>query len=111
MFIIWFRRRLGWFLYLSGFVLLGYEIYLWRLDGIWNRYPMALMVEAFAHTVATVMEKIPGAQVQGVEMWSRFDISDLPYYVARFFKVIQISGFFLVFGYFAIRWHKYLGHR
>jgi len=30
---------------------------------------------------------------------------------ARFFKVIPISGFFLVFGYFAIRWHKYLGHR
>lgn len=110
MFVHWFRKRVGWFLYLAGIALLAYEIYLWRQDGRWNRYPIALMVEQFAHTVAVVMEKIPGAQAEGVEMWSRFDISDLPHYVERFFKVIPMSGLFLVFGYFGIRWDKYLGH-
>ena len=50
------------------------------------------------------------AQAEGVEMWSRFENSDLPYYVARFFKTIPISGLFMVFGYFGIRWDKYLGH-
>ena len=110
MFVHWFRRRLGWFLYLGGIALLVYEIYLWRQDGIWNRYPIALMVEEFAHSVSIVMDQIPGAQAEGVEMWSRFENSDLPSYVARFFKTIPISGLFMVFGYFGIRWDKYLGH-
>ncbi|MDP6280097.1 MAG: hypothetical protein QGI11_16565 [Nitrospinota bacterium] len=109
LFVHCFRRRPDWLLYLGGFVLLGYELYLWWQDGIWNRYPLSLMVEAFVHSVSVVMEKIPGVQREGVDMWSIFVISDLPYYVARFFQIIPISGFFLVFGYFCIRWHKYVG--
>lgn len=111
MFVHWFRRRLGWSLYLGGFALLIYEIYLWWQDGIWNRYPTALMVEEFVHSASIVMDKIPGSQAEGVEIWARFEISDLPYYVARFFEIIPISGLFLVFGYFGIRWDKYLGNR
>ncbi len=67
------------------------------------------MVESFAHSVPVVMEIIPGVQREGVDMWSGFIISDLPYYVARFFQIIPSSVFFLIFGYFCIQWHKYVG--
>ncbi len=109
MFVHWFRNRLGWFLYLGGFALLAWELYLWRQDGHFNRYPVSLMVEAIVHWMPSWLVYFPLADKEGLEIWGRFDITDLPYYVARFFEVVPISGFFLVTGYFAIRWEKYVG--
>ncbi len=109
MFVHWFRRRLGWLLYLGGFALLAWELYLWRQDGNFNRYPVALMVEEIVHWMPNALVYFPLADKEGLEIWRGFDITDLPYYVARFFQVVPISGFFLVTGYFAIRWEKYVG--
>ena len=109
MFVHWFRRRLGWFLYLGGFALLAWELYLWRQDGNFNRYPVALMVEKIVRWMPNMLVHFPLADKEGLELWRGFDITDLPYYLARFFQVVPISGFFLVTGYFAIRWEKYVG--
>jgi hypothetical protein len=108
-FVHWFRKRLGWSLYLVGFALLAWELYLWRLDGNFNRYPVSLMVEAIVHWLPSLLVHFPLADKEGLELWGGVAVTDLPYYFARFFHVVPISGFFLVTGYFGIRWEKYVG--
>ena len=109
MFIPWIRRKLGWTLFMGGYVLVAYEIYLWRKGGIWVQFPLSLTVEWTIHNIAGVIENFPFIHLDGVEMWAQFGIADFPYYAERFFKVIPISGFGLVLGYFFIRWEKYFG--
>ncbi len=111
MFIAWIRNRLGWALFIGGYVLLAYEIYLWRKSGVWNQFPLSLAVEWSMHRSGEVLKLIPFIQPEGADMWANFLISDLPFFVERFFRVIPISGFSLVLGYFFIRWEKYLGKK
>ncbi len=111
MIIAWIRKRLGWTLFLGGYALFAYEVYLWRKGGTWTPFPLSLAVEWVIHRGAEVIEYAPFVHPTGVEMWENFRISDLPYYVARFFRVIPISGSMLVVGYFFIRWEKYLGKK
>ena len=107
--ILWIRKRLGWTLFLGGYVLLAYEIYLWRKSGAWNLYPLAFVLEWAIRTGGEMVRHVPFIHPEGVEMWESFLISDLPYYVERFFRIIPTSGLMLVTGYFFIRWEKYLG--
>lgn len=109
MLIPWMRKRIGWTLFLGGYLLLAYEIYIWRAEGLWNLYPLALPLEWVVHNVSVLMESFPYAKDEGIEMWARFSVSDLPPYFSRFFKVVPVSAFSLVTGYFFIRWEKYLG--
>lgn len=109
MFIPCLRKRLGWTLFLGGAALLAYEIYIWRTIGLWSQFPLALAVEWVVHRIADVMEYVPVAKPQSVQSLALFSVSDLPSYLSRFFKIIPLSGFSLVLGYFFIRWEKYLG--
>ncbi len=111
MIIAWIRKRLGWTLFLGGYALLAYEIYLWRKGGAWSQFPLSLVVEWVIHRGGEVIVYFPFVHPAGVEMWENFLISDFPYYAARFFRVIPISGSMLVVGYFFIRWEKYLGKK
>ncbi len=111
MFIAWIRNRLGWTLFIGGYLILAYEIYLWWNSGFWNQFPISLVVEWSIHTSADVAEYVPFIHPDGVEMLRLFLVSDLPFYAARFFKVIPTSGFILVLGYFFIRWEKYFGKK
>ena len=111
MMIPWIRKRLGWTLFLGGYILLAYEIYLWRKSGVWGQFPLSLAVEWFMRRSGEVVAYVPFIHREGVDMWENFLISDLPYYVARFFRIIPISGTMLVIGYFFIRWEKYLGKK
>jgi hypothetical protein len=111
MFIAWIRNRLGWTLFIGGYVLLAYEIYLWRKSGVWNQFPITLVIEWFIHSAGDVVEYVPFIHPDGVEMLRLFLISDLLLYLERFLRVIPISGFTLVLGYFFIRWEKYLGKK
>ncbi len=111
MFIAWARNRLGWTLFIGGYVLLAYEIYLWRKSGVWNQFPFSLAIEWSIHRGGEVAEHVPFVHPDGVEMLAKFLITDLPFYAERFFRVIPIAGFSLVLGYFFIRWEKYFGKK
>jgi hypothetical protein len=109
MFIPWARKRLGWSLFLGGYALLLFEIYIWHESGRWTPYSLGMLSEWFIHSAAGALERFPYAQPEGIEMWSRFNASDLPHFAARFLKVNPVSATVLVSGYFCIRWEKYLG--
>jgi len=111
MFFAWVRKRLGWTLFIGGYVLIAYEIYLWRKSGVWNQFPFSLVIEWSIHRSAEVADYVPFVHPDGVELLANFLISDLPINAGHFFKIIPISGFSLVLGYFFIRWEKYLGKK
>ena len=110
MFIPLLRNRIGWTLFLGGAALVVYEIYIWLTMGFWRQYPLAFAVEWAVRGVADVMEYVPIFKSESVQSWAVFSVSDLPSYPSRFFKIVPLSGFSLVLGYFFMRWEKFLGN-
>ena len=92
----------------SGCVLIGAEIYLGWLDGVWNRYPLSMLVIDTIHFMGRTMgDTLPEFQMTS-DMWKSFETSDFPHSAQLFLGAIPMAIFFLISGYFFLRWPRFL---
>jgi len=102
------RMKVGKLLIFAGFVLIGAEIYLgWRY-GFRTRYPLSMLVIDTIHFMRRVTgDMLPEFQMTS-DMWRSFETSDFPHPVQLFLGAIPMASFFLISGYFFLRWPKFL---
>ena len=102
------REKVGKLFVFAGFVLVGAEIYLGWLDGVWNRYPLSVLVVDTIHFMGRAMgDTLPEFQMTS-DTWKSFETSDFPHSVQLFLGAIPMAIFFLISGYFFLRWPRFL---
>ena len=102
------REKVGKLFVFAGFVLVGAEIYLGWLDGVWNRYPLSMLVADTAHLMGQMMGNMLPLFKKFVDMGKSLEISDFPHPVQLFLGATPMASFFLISGYFFLRWPKFL---
>ncbi|MEK6711242.1 MAG: hypothetical protein AABZ64_11770 [Nitrospinota bacterium] len=103
------RLALGRLALLGGGGLLVYQVVLWLRSGVWRHFPLAIGVEAVVQFIGGLLAVLPMMTPEGVALFQLFQASDLPWFLPRLLRVIPMSGFFLVAGYFCVKWEKYVG--
>jgi hypothetical protein len=93
---------------LAGLVLVGADIYLGWQDGVWNRYPLSMLVVDTAHLMGQMMGNMLPLFEKYVDMGKSFEISDFPHPVQLFLSAMPMAIFFLISGYFFLKWPKFL---
>ncbi len=100
-------KKIGKLFIFSGCVLIGAEIYLGWVDGAWNRYPLSMLVIDTIHFMGRAMgDLLPEFQMTS-DTWRSFETSDFPHPVQLFLDAIPIAIFFLISGYFLLRWSRF----
>ncbi len=94
------RTGVGGLFFLAGIVLVGAEIYFGWQDGVWNRYPLSMLVADTAHLMGQMMGNMLPSFKKFVDMGKSLDISDFPHPVQLFLGAIPMASFFLISGYF-----------
>jgi hypothetical protein len=103
------RMKVGKLFIIAGFVLIGAEIYLGWQDGVWNRFPISMLLIDTIHFMGRVMgDVLPEFQMTSVT-WQSFETSDFPHPVQLFLGAIPMASFFLISGYCFLRWSGFLG--
>ena len=96
------RKKVGKLFIFAGFVLIGAEIYLGWLDGVWNRYPLSMLVIDTIHFMGRAMgDMLPEFQMTS-DTWKSFETSDFPHRVQLFLGAIPMASFFLISGYLCL---------
>ena len=102
------RKKVGKLFIFAGFVLIGAEIYLGWLDGVWNRYPLSMLAIDTIHFMGRAMgDMLPEFRMTS-NMCKSFETSDFPHPVQLFLGAIPMASFFLISGYFFLRWPRFL---
>ena len=102
------RKKVGKLFIFSGFVLIGVEIYLAWLDGVWNRYPLSMLVIDTIHFMGRVMgDMLPEFEMTS-DTWRSLETSDFPHPVQLFLGAVPMASFFLISGYFLLKWPRFL---
>lgn len=106
---MYIRRKFGSLLFFGGFLIAGFQLYLWLREGVWSPYPLSGVVENAIRGAGGMMEDMPFVKAESVHLAASFEISDLPVYLRRFFETVPMSAFLIVTGHFCLKWTKYVG--
>jgi len=102
------RKKIGQLFIFAGIVLVGADIFLGWQDGAWNRYPLSMLVADTAHLMGQMMGNMLPLFEKYAGMWKSLEISDFPLRVQLFLNAIPMAIFFLISGFFFLRWPKFL---
>ncbi len=102
------KKKVGELFIFAGLVLVGVDIYLGWQDGVWNRYPLSMLVVDTIHLMGQMMGNMLPLFEKYVDMWKSFEISNFPHPVQLFLGAIPMAIFFLISGYFFLKWPKFL---
>ncbi len=102
------KKKVGELFIFTGLVLVGVDIYLGWQDGVWNRYPLSMLAVDTTHLMGQMMGNMLPLFERFVDIGKSFEISNFPHPVQLFLGAIPMASFFLISGYFFLKWPKFL---
>ena len=106
---MWYTKNVGRILILGGICLAIFEAFIWYQNGAWSPYPLSIALEKMMHSTGNLLQDLFLVKESSTSTFMHFRTSDLPYHVARFFKLMPISVFIFLLGHFLFKWELYMG--
>jgi hypothetical protein len=101
------RKKIGELFIFAGFVLIFADIYLGWQDGVWNRYPLSMLMADTAHLMGLITGSMLPLLERFIDTAKNFEVSKFPHSVQIFLSAVPMATIFLVSGYFFLKWAKY----